>query len=90
MLPTRLAWRPGTSGRQVRRLSHDAAFLRFFRADEIADHGKAGRDADAVAAAGSSRSEPVPELTKGDELIIRGTILAINAAKRTEAAPRRG
>ena len=30
-----------------RRLSHDAAFLRFFRANEIADHGKAGRDADA-------------------------------------------
>ena len=29
------------------RLSHDAAFLRFFRANEIADHGKAGRDADA-------------------------------------------
>ena len=43
-----------------------------------------------VAAAGSSRSEPVPELTNVDELTIRGTILAINAAKRTEAALRRG
>ena len=28
-----------------------------------------------VAAAGSSRSEPVPELTKVDEITIRGTIL---------------
>ena len=36
-----------------------------------------------VAAAGSSRSEPVPELTKADEITIRGTILAINPAKRT-------
>jgi hypothetical protein len=36
-----------------------------------------------VAAAGSSRSEPVPELTKVDEITIRGTILAINPAKRT-------
>ncbi|MGE0575892.1 hypothetical protein [Reyranella sp.] len=34
-------------------------------------------------AAGSARSEPVPELTKVDEIAIRGTILAIDPAKRT-------
>lgn len=36
-----------------------------------------------VAAAGSARSEPVPELTKADEIAIRGTILAVDRAKRT-------
>ncbi|WP_395711224.1 hypothetical protein [Reyranella sp.] len=35
------------------------------------------------AATGSARSEPVPELTKVDEIVIRGTILAIDPAKRT-------
>ena len=33
--------------------------------------------------AGSARSEPVPELTKADEIAIRGTILAIDPARRT-------
>ena len=33
--------------------------------------------------AGSARSEPVPELTKVDEIAIRGTILAVDPAKRT-------
>ena len=37
----------------------------------------------AVAAAGSARSEPFPELGKVDEIAIRGTILAINRANRT-------
>ena len=37
----------------------------------------------AVSAAGIARSEPVPELSKVDEIAIRGTILAINPAKRT-------
>lgn len=37
----------------------------------------------AVAAAGSARCQPVPELSKVDEIAIRGTILAINAANRT-------
>jgi len=32
---------------------------------------------------GSARSEPVPELTKVDEIAIRGTILAIDPARRT-------
>ncbi len=35
------------------------------------------------AAPGSARSEPVPELTKVDEIAIRGTILAIDPARRT-------
>lgn len=35
------------------------------------------------AAPGSARSEPVPELTKADEIAIRGTILAIDPARRT-------
>jgi hypothetical protein len=34
-------------------------------------------------AAGMARSEPVPELSKVDEIAIRGTILAINPANRT-------
>ena len=34
-------------------------------------------------AAGLARSEPVPELSKVDEIAIRGTILAINPANRT-------
>ena len=37
----------------------------------------------AVAAAGSARCQPLPELTKVDEIAIRGTILAINRANRT-------
>jgi hypothetical protein len=37
----------------------------------------------AVAAAGGARGEPFPELTKVDEIAIRGTILAINPANRT-------
>ena len=37
----------------------------------------------AVAAAGSARCEPFPELSKVDEIAIRGTILAINPANRT-------
>ena len=37
----------------------------------------------AVAAAGSARCEPLPELGKVDEIAIRGTILAINPANRT-------
>jgi hypothetical protein len=37
----------------------------------------------AVAAAGSARCQPVPELGKVDEIAIRGTILAINRANRT-------
>jgi hypothetical protein len=37
----------------------------------------------AVSAVGIARSEPVPELSKVDEIAIRGTILAINPAKRT-------
>ena len=37
----------------------------------------------AVAAAGSARCEPLPELSKVDEIAIRGTILAINPANRT-------
>ena len=36
-----------------------------------------------VAAAGSARCEPFPELGKVDEIAIRGTILAINRANRT-------
>ena len=36
-----------------------------------------------VAAAGSARCQPVPELGKVDEIAIRGTILAINRANRT-------
>ena len=35
------------------------------------------------AAPGSVRSEPVPELTRVDEIAIRGTILAIDPARRT-------
>jgi hypothetical protein len=34
-------------------------------------------------AAGPARSEPVPELSKVDEIAIRGTILVINPANRT-------
>jgi hypothetical protein len=34
-------------------------------------------------AAGMARSEPVPELSKVDEIAIRGTILVINPASRT-------
>lgn len=34
-------------------------------------------------AAGPARSEPVPELSKVDEIAIRGTILVINPASRT-------
>jgi hypothetical protein len=34
-------------------------------------------------AAGLARSEPVPELSKADEIAIRGTILVINPANRT-------
>jgi hypothetical protein len=34
-------------------------------------------------AAGPARSEPVPELSKTDEIAIRGTILALNPANRT-------
>ena len=37
----------------------------------------------AVAAVGSVRCEPFPELGKVDEIAIRGTILAINQANRT-------
>lgn len=37
----------------------------------------------AVATAGSAYCQPVPELSKVDEIAIRGTILAINAANRT-------
>src|SRR3981081_1306263 len=37
----------------------------------------------AVAAAGSARCQPLPELTKVDEIAIRGTILALNRATRT-------
>ena len=37
----------------------------------------------AVAAAGSARCEPLPELSKVDEIAIRGTILVINPANRT-------
>ena len=37
----------------------------------------------AVAAAGSARCQPVPELGKVDEIAIRGTILAINPANHT-------
>ena len=37
----------------------------------------------AVAAASSARCQPLPELTKVDEIAIRGTILAINRANRT-------
>ena len=37
----------------------------------------------AVAATGSARCQPVPELGKVDEIAIRGTILAINRANRT-------
>jgi hypothetical protein len=36
-----------------------------------------------VAAAGGARCQPLPELTKVDEIAIRGTILAINRANRT-------
>lgn len=36
-----------------------------------------------VGAAGNVRSEPVPEVSKVDEIAIRGTILAISPAKRT-------
>ena len=37
----------------------------------------------AVAAAGSARCQPVPELSKVDEIAIRGTILVLNPANRT-------
>lgn len=37
----------------------------------------------AVAVAGSATCQPVPELSKVDEIAIRGTILAINPANRT-------
>ncbi len=37
----------------------------------------------AVAAAGSAHCQPVPGLSKVDEIAIRGTILAINPANRT-------
>lgn len=37
----------------------------------------------AVAAAGSARCQPVPELSKVDEIAIRGTILAINPVNHT-------
>ena len=37
----------------------------------------------AVAAAGSARCQPVPELGKVDEIAIRGTILVLNPANRT-------
>jgi hypothetical protein len=36
-----------------------------------------------VAASGGARCQPLPELTKVDEIAIRGTILAINRANRT-------
>ena len=36
-----------------------------------------------AAAAGGARCQPLPELTKVDEIAIRGTILAINRANRT-------
>jgi hypothetical protein len=39
--------------------------------------------ASVCAAAGNARSEPMPELTKVDEIAIRGTILAVDRAKRT-------
>lgn len=37
----------------------------------------------AVAAAGSAHCQPLPELSKVDEIAIRGTILAINPTDRT-------
>jgi hypothetical protein len=36
-----------------------------------------------IAAHGIARAQPVPELSKSDEIDIRGTILAINPANRT-------